>query len=159
MRRVNINIKEFRPHVHYIMRKMRVPNYDVIVAILPLHIAKKIKFAPKEAKGWTACFMPPNIIWMHTNIPRHLPWKMMGILAHELRHYYQFQRKKFDFSKSSTTMFDHTLMSNEDKEMYLNDPREVDAFAFQDRLDKQFNREWNAKKIRFKLWYDNWTII
>lgn len=146
-KRIKTNAKMLRPHIRWILQKLRLRNYDVMVAILPLRLSKKIGIIPKESKGWTACFMPPNMVWMNAATAKRGNWWMMHVLSHELRHYYQFKTKKFPMTEAdATNPIDHTKMGKKEKKRYLNDPREKDAIEFQ--LDLMGALETDTKTRR-----------
>lgn len=130
MKKVNTNVKEFRPHIRWILRKMGLRSYDVMVGFLSVKDCRKIGLIPKEAKGWTAFFVPPNIVWIGASVVQRGRWWMMHVLSHELRHYYQCKTKKFPMVESSTPM-DHRKMNRKEGKKYLKDKREKDAVEFQ----------------------------
>jgi hypothetical protein len=147
MKKIATNAKQYRPHIRWILKKLGLKNYNVIVAFLTVKMAKKFDVIPKEARKWTACFSPPSVIWVNPTVIKKGELWLMHILSHELRHYYQSKTKKFPMVDSILKP-DHRKMSKKDKQKYLNDPREKDAIKFQLWLADVYEKEINSGKLK-----------
>lgn len=149
MKKVTTNVPELRPLIRWIMGRMRLRKYDVLVYFANMKDAKKHKLIPKEAKRWDAVFLSPRVIWVNSkwlNV-----YGMMGILAHELRHYYQFKTGRYPKHVEKIIPDDHRQMTKEQGEKYINQPHEVDALKFGEDIMDLYMRERSKGKLKFRI--------
>lgn len=160
MKNIQTNIREFRPHIKWILKKLKLRTYDIMVYFCSSTEAKRLRLIPKEAKDWAGGYIwyPNSLIWINTKIVYHGSWMLMGILGHELRHYYQHKTNKFD-SPTNWLKYVNVNASAKVFAEYFNDPKEADAFKFEEWISKQFADEVNTGKLKLQQCYEKYTIV
>lgn len=140
MKKITINIEAFRPHIKWILWRLRLRSYNVVVAFLPNRMAKKLGLIPKDSVRWNACFLTPNMIWISPESLNRRFDSVLGTLAHELRHYYQFKTGKFSFRQENSVRLnpDHRKMTARERAAYNADPKEKDAREFSVYIQDMF---------------------
>lgn len=149
MKKVTTNVPELRPLIRWMMSKMRLRKYDILVYFANMQDAKKHKLIPKDAKRWDACFLSPRLVWVNSrwlNV-----YGMMRVLGHELRHYYQFKTGRYPKQVEKMLPDDHRRMTKEEVERYINQPHEEDALTFGDWIMDQYSKERASGKVKFKI--------
>lgn len=168
MQRITTNVKAYRPHIKWILKKLRLKTYDVRVMFLSRTEARRQLFPIGKTGKEYASFrgMPygptkifTGIIWINSTLIRHYhpsPLTPISVLAHELRHYYQGKTKKFPLSRKEKDflykMAIAPVVTMEMAREYENTPRERDARQFQMWIEKQFELETSSKKCKLKMW-------
>ena len=152
MKIININCKEFKPHVKWILEELlNIPFYNITINICSHKKLNKIIPIDNDSlisgKLPSATYFPTlGFIWIDKEIVTM--GDFVPVVAHELRHYYQFANGEFKF-----------INQDEYNSNYENLPQELDAFEFQNKVEKHLSSLIKKKKTKLKFWYSKYTFI
>jgi hypothetical protein len=152
---LNINIPRYQPLAKWILEKLlKLGDYNITIYFCSLTEAKRRKYTPKNLPSKTGVlgtYVPRlNLIWINNkNIESG---DTLIVMAHELRHYYQWKLNLFPLTDADVKFYEkiYEVKSTRGrwKKEYDINLREADAIKFQEMAVKRFVREFQSGKLK-----------